>query len=150
MDLQGSGDIHFDALQGLASLTIDLDGSGDIVGEKVEVSGKTKISVSGSGDVRIVGQTEVLKVEVVGSGDVDAAELDAGDCEVKVMGSGDVNVNCKGGPFAHHGIGRYQQRQQTRMAAVRAAMEATATEGLMSVLPRHCALPDPPIIGIDR
>ncbi|MBL7939752.1 MAG: DUF2807 domain-containing protein [Flavobacteriales bacterium] len=96
MDLQGSGDIHFDSMKGLTSLSIDLDGSGDIVGENVEVGGTTEISVSGSGDVRIVGHTDVLKVEVVGSGDVDASEMEARDCEGNLTGSGGINLNCKG------------------------------------------------------
>ena len=96
LDLQGSGDIHFASLKGLGALTIDLDGSGDILGEAVQVSGKTKISLAGSGDVRIAGRSDVIEVDLVGSGDVDASALETRDCDVQVIGSGDVGVNCNG------------------------------------------------------
>lgn len=96
LDLQGSGDIHFASLKGLGTLNIDLDGSGDIIGEAAQVSGKTKISLAGSGDVRIAGRSDVIEVDLVGSGDVDASELETRDCDVQVVGSGDVGVNCSG------------------------------------------------------
>ena len=97
LDLQGSGDIHFDGLKGMSMLSIDLDGSGDIIGEKVEVAGTTKISVAGSGDVRLAGHTDIIRVTVIGSGDVDASKVEARDCEAEVTGSGDVNMNCRTG-----------------------------------------------------
>lgn len=96
LDLQGSGDIHFASLKGLSTMTIDLDGSGDILGEAVQVSGKTTIALAGSGDVRIAGRSDVIEVDLVGSGDVDASELETRDCDVQVIGSGDVGVNCNG------------------------------------------------------
>ncbi|MBP7449937.1 MAG: DUF2807 domain-containing protein [Flavobacteriales bacterium] len=96
LHLQGSGDIHFAALKGYGTMTIDLDGSGDIHGEGVQVTGKTKVSLSGSGDVRIAGRTDAIEVDLVGSGDVDAGGLETRECDVQVVGSGDVNVNCSG------------------------------------------------------
>ena len=94
MDLRGSGDIHFANLKGLNSLTAVLAGSGDIVGEGAQVAGLTKIDLAGSGDVRLAGRTGNIEVHVVGSGDVDASEFEAGMCDVHVIGSGDVHVNC--------------------------------------------------------
>ncbi|MEO8589074.1 MAG: DUF2807 domain-containing protein [Flavobacteriales bacterium] len=104
LGLRGSGDIHFAAFRGLANLSIALDGSGDIVGERLEVSGKTKINVAGSGDMRIAGRTDQIDVKVVGSGDVDASELEARACDAQVVGSGSVNVNCNGS-FSGHATG---------------------------------------------
>ncbi|MBK7482676.1 MAG: DUF2807 domain-containing protein [Flavobacteriales bacterium] len=96
LNLKGSGDIHLGTVTGLSALKVLLAGSGDVVTENVEVHGRTAVDLSGSGDVRIQGRTERLDVQVIGSGDVDAGDLQAESCGVNIIGSGDVVVHCTG------------------------------------------------------
>ncbi|HRH37775.1 MAG TPA: DUF2807 domain-containing protein [Flavobacteriales bacterium] len=96
LGVRGSGDLHFDTFKNLGSLKIKLIGSGDIVGEDVHVTGTTDVWLSGSGDVQITGNTERLKVDVFGSGDLDAGEMQTTSANVSISGSGDATINCTG------------------------------------------------------
>lgn len=94
--LSGSGDVFVDGFKALTELDIDLRGSGDVVGEGMRVSGTTSVDLKGSGDVRVTGHTEALSVKLVGSGDVDASDMQTTTAAIDIRGSGDVLVNAKG------------------------------------------------------
>jgi len=95
LSLQGSGDLLFERFSGLSGLSIKLTGSGDVVG-KADVMGLTTVSVSGSGGLHIAGSSKEIDLSVIGSGDLDASELDARQGEVFIQDPGDVNVNRSG------------------------------------------------------
>jgi hypothetical protein len=92
----GSGDIFLDGVAEVSALNILLEGSGDIRCGEAKVLGSTRINLTGSGDVKVVGSTASIDVDIVGSGDVAAAELKSGGGKVHIMGSGDAFVNSDG------------------------------------------------------
>ena len=95
LDLKGTGNIQMEAFTGIGTLKVKLVGSGDIVSEAVLINGRTDVELTGSGNVRMQGRTEQLEVKVIGSGNVDASDLQSGTCRVNIRGSGDVMVNCQ-------------------------------------------------------
>ncbi len=72
---------------------INIGGAGDV---KVETPfdnmNALDIAIGGSGNVTVSGEASKLEVSVAGSGDVDAAGVNAGRAKVSIAGSGDVKV----------------------------------------------------------
>ena len=84
----GSGDIQLAELAA-QTLTLVQAGSGDIVVGKLEVA-DLSVSLNGSGDIKLDKPASAAKVEmnIVGSGDIDFAHLDADTAVVNIVGSG--------------------------------------------------------------
>ncbi len=74
---------------------IETVGSKDVV--MTEIDKKTVvISIKGSGDVVVAGQCQLLLIDTMGSGDIDAKNLHSGDVKISSMGSGDSMVRAAG------------------------------------------------------
>jgi hypothetical protein len=73
---------------------INANGSGDIrvTGFKHDI---LKLSLNGSGDFVIEGEADLLAIQKIGSGDVDASKLEANTIDLTSAGSGDLELNCK-------------------------------------------------------
>jgi len=84
----GSGDIQLAELAA-ESLTLVQAGSGDLVMGKLAVA-ELSASLNGSGDIKLDGAASAVKAElnIVGSGDIDFAALDADTAVVNIVGSG--------------------------------------------------------------
>lgn len=88
--LDGSGNLHvLNAFSG-QEIQVDLDGSGNIEFLSAAFD-KMACTISGSGDIELGGRTGALKVEIDGSGAVDASKLQAQTADVNVSGSGSVD-----------------------------------------------------------
>lgn len=90
IELNGSGDIDAN-VSSADTVRLDLDGSGDVEWTGLD-TGKADIRLSGSGDIELTGVTSELAVELSGSGNVDAEELQAQDAVIAIDGSGNVDV----------------------------------------------------------
>lgn len=76
-------------------LATSIGGSGDLTVRQVRVS-ELSGAVSGSGTLYLAGEARDLALNLVGSGDVDAASLVAGSARVALIGSGDVRTDVRG------------------------------------------------------
>jgi len=70
---------------------LKLNGSGDVVINGID-NKKTAVIIAGSGDVKLAGKTGTLRLEIAGSGDIDAIELIADEVVVEIAGSGEMSV----------------------------------------------------------
>lgn len=89
--LAGSGDIDLSEITA-NKIELSLRGSGDVNINKATSKG-VAIDIIGSGDVRISGKAELVKYNIMGSGDIDAYDLEAEMGAANIMGSGDINCN---------------------------------------------------------
>ena len=91
LKVSGSGSItgmnEFD----LDETKLEVDGSGKI---DVELSDASKViaDISGSGEIKLAGTSNIIDIEIGGSGDVAAFDLETNIAYVKINGSGDVEV----------------------------------------------------------
>lgn len=93
-EIAGSGDMTIDHVDGQA-----FDGSGAGSGSLTIASltaRKTKFSIAGSGDMKLSGAVDTLRVDIAGSGNVDAGGLKASGASVSVAGSGGVRADVTG------------------------------------------------------
>ena len=72
-----------------------VNGSGDLKIRDYDQPELT-VKVQGSGDVAGAGRAGVLKLEIVGSGSIDLADIEARDAQVATSGSGDVTIAAAG------------------------------------------------------
>jgi putative autotransporter adhesin-like protein len=89
--VSGSGDIEATgSFANLGNLSLAVSGSGNI---SLGASSKSvKAAISGSGDMDLSGNTGEFSVSIAGSGDVNAKDLKAVSCNVRISGSGDAAV----------------------------------------------------------
>ena len=90
----GSGDIAIDRVDG-DRFGGAIGGSGDLSIRSARVA-TLDLSITGSGDMAVAGQARSMKLDVSGSGDVDAQHLQVGEASVEVAGSGDVTADVRG------------------------------------------------------
>ena len=93
ISLQGSGRILIPDLDN-DQLAVVVAGAGEIVLAQL-TSDRFEAKISGSGSVRIIGDVELQKIEISGSGSYKAEKLISDVADVKLSGSGqaDVSVN---------------------------------------------------------
>ena len=91
LKVDGSGSI-----QGVNEFDVDeielkVDGSGKM---DVKLSDATKViaDISGSGEIKLAGTANLIDIEIGGSGDVYAFDLETNIANVKINGTGDVEV----------------------------------------------------------
>ncbi|MFK7772501.1 MAG: head GIN domain-containing protein [Saprospiraceae bacterium] len=91
LKVDGSG-----SMQGVNEFDVDeielkVDGSGEM---DIELSDATKViaDISGSGEIKLAGAANVIDIEIGGSGDVYAFDLETNIAHAKINGSGDVEV----------------------------------------------------------
>jgi hypothetical protein len=92
--IQGSGNVTSNGPVHSEVLDLTIQGSGDL--ELDVETERTSAIIQGSGDMVLRGTAGMLSARIQGSGDVRAADLQATDVKVDIMGSGDVMVNCNG------------------------------------------------------
>lgn len=92
--MAGSGTMHADGLRGdMASISIA--GSGDIDVPAVDTQ-ELKVEVVGSGNLKAAGKTRMLKVSIAGSGSATMDGLAAEEAKVEIAGSGDARFASDG------------------------------------------------------
>lgn len=87
--LDGSGQVDCRNLSGL-SVRLELAGSGEITTNLVTEDLVAKIE--GSGEIRVSGETLASDLEVIGSGNIDAADLQSNACVAYISGSGIIDA----------------------------------------------------------
>lgn len=114
IDLSGSGDIIVSDFNDINDLEVVISGSGEVVFEDNITLETLDARISGSGEIRCntspVDLT-YLQVKISGSGDLDAYEFHAKDCDINISGSGkcfvtatdnlDVKISGSGSVFYH-------------------------------------------------
>lgn len=92
INLSGSGSIHSsNKFTGVEKLEINLAGSGGITFDYDAT--ETDIDLAGSGKINLSGSSDRLNITIAGSGNVEAGDLLAENCEIRISGSGDATVN---------------------------------------------------------
>ena len=91
IDIKGSGDALVDVLV-IKSVGAANHGSGDIKRPSLQAS-RVNITVNGSGDIFAAGNTDVVNIEVMGSGNIRTARLITREAGVKLMSSSEVAVH---------------------------------------------------------
>lgn len=90
IELNGSGDIDSTVSAG-GTIRLDLEGSGDVEWTGLATD-RVEARLTGSGDIALSGTTRELAIELDGSGDINAEDLDAQDAVVSIEGSGNIDV----------------------------------------------------------
>ncbi len=92
MKISGSGDVSTtNQFSTAGTFDAAVSGSGEL---KLQIKAKAISSrVSGSGDVTLKGSAGHLDIQISGSGDINASDLKATNCSVKITGSGDCAVH---------------------------------------------------------
>jgi len=90
--VSGSGSIISEGkFSNLGELSLAISGSGDI---KFDADSKDlTVAISGSGNMALAGSTGAATMAISGSGNIEAFDLSARSCNVKISGSGDSSVN---------------------------------------------------------
>jgi len=88
--VSGSGKIKSTNIWTVENCHIEVGGSGDFEGNLNAQKINTKIS--GSGGINLAGSTENLNFDLLGSGNLNALNLTAQNCGVKISGSGNAKV----------------------------------------------------------
>ncbi|MFK8009051.1 MAG: head GIN domain-containing protein [Saprospiraceae bacterium] len=91
LEVSGSGDLFGQDVFVVENINLKVDGSGSI---DVAVDGATDVDarISGSGTIKLTGTTNYLGSKISGSGDLEAYDLEANICNIKIAGSGDAEV----------------------------------------------------------
>ena len=91
LKVSGSGNMKGMNEFDVAEIELEVDGSGNI---DVDISDATKViaDISGSGEIELAGISDIIDIEIGGSGDVSAFNLETNIAYVKINGSGDVEV----------------------------------------------------------
>ncbi len=92
--MAGSGTMHADALRG-DTTSVSITGSGNIEVPVVDTQ-NLKVEVIGSGDLKAGGRAKSLKISLAGSGSADLAGLTADEAKVEIAGSGDARFASDG------------------------------------------------------
>jgi hypothetical protein len=92
VSLSGSGNLSTKTTIKTNKFKTNLAGSGDITLTVVAI--EIEADLSGSGTLILKGNTDSLMTKLVGSGDVNTADLKSKNADVSVTGSGDVTLNC--------------------------------------------------------
>ncbi len=105
LDLAGSGKINAGPLR-CKDLAVRLPGSGDIRIDQLTAE-SVRAEINGSGRIEIPGKVPRQRVQIAGSGDYDARNLDSQEAEVSISGSGDATIWVRESLSAHiSGSGR--------------------------------------------
>ena len=94
IDLSGSGSIFLNDVQ-TDTLGIVLGGSGDVQIGMLD-TGEIDTEILGSGDVNLAGKARKQKINIPGSGDYDAVDLQSESCVIEMVASGRVTVWAEG------------------------------------------------------
>jgi hypothetical protein len=86
--LEGSGNLRVDRIAG-ESFTATIEGSGELTIADMDVD-EADFSIGGSGTIVAAGSAREMRVEIGGSGDVQARELRSEEASVEIAGSGNV------------------------------------------------------------
>jgi hypothetical protein len=97
LDVSGSGRVDTTALASDA-LTVDVSGSGHVA---ARATGSLSASVGGSGDISVSGTAQQCRINVAGSGSVDARSMTSTNADVTISGSGAARVNVTGELSVH-------------------------------------------------
>ena len=91
IDIKGSGDVLVNVLV-IKSVEAAIHGSGDIKRPSLQAS-RVNITVNVSGDIFAASNTDVINIEVMGSGDIRTARLITREAGVKLMSSSEVALH---------------------------------------------------------
>ncbi len=89
-DLNGSGSLRANSLHA-DSLMLTINGTGDVTIDYLEAS-RLDLRLTGAGDVTLAGQVDTQDIEIGGSGQYQAGDLDSGTTSITISGSGDTVV----------------------------------------------------------
>lgn len=92
---RGKGVKVYVSLPNLTGITVSGSGNVEIEDAFNEMQ-DLKLTVSGSGNISLAGSAQSVEVNVAGSGDVKAPDLNAETAKVRVAGSGDVRLGAIG------------------------------------------------------
>jgi hypothetical protein len=90
VELSGSGSIHSEDVQ-TNTLGIALGGSGDVQID-ILAAGEIDVEILGSGDVKLAGRAKEQKINIPGSGDYDAGDLQSEIGIIGMVATGRVTV----------------------------------------------------------
>lgn len=90
LDLYVKGSGSIDMLSDAQKVYIEVDGAGDISLDTQAEEIETRIK--GSGDVLLSGSVDMHDIDMDGSGNLESFELASGDCDIRINGSGDADV----------------------------------------------------------
>ncbi|RIA44008.1 putative autotransporter adhesin-like protein [Hephaestia caeni] len=90
----GSGNLSVDRVEG-DDFAASASGSGDMTIGAIKTR-SASFSVAGSGDINAAGTTGAVKMNITGSGDIDAERLAATTGNIAVQGSGEVEATVTG------------------------------------------------------
>ncbi|MBX3065050.1 MAG: DUF2807 domain-containing protein [Anaerolineae bacterium] len=92
IEINGSGNVTVDQLDGLQQLSVNIGGSGDATVTAVTTQTVT-VNISGSGDVKVAGQGDSQLISVRGSGNYNGEGLTTQSAQVNIAGSGSAVIN---------------------------------------------------------
>ena len=93
IDISGSGDASVDIVDG-SSFEGNVSGSGSLALPHVRAA-SVKLGVRGSGDLSAGGKTDVLALDVTGSGNADITGLESQTAAISVRGSGNAKSTAR-------------------------------------------------------
>ncbi|HVJ00420.1 MAG TPA: head GIN domain-containing protein [Sphingomonas sp.] len=92
--ISGSGDLSVDRVEG-DDFAASAAGSGDLKVGTIKTK-SAHFSVAGSGSITAAGTTGDVKMNIAGSGDIDAEHLTASTGDISMQGSGDIDATING------------------------------------------------------
>jgi hypothetical protein len=93
IELNGSGEIVILNKYSTPKANFTINGSGKIQSQLIANEIKSKIN--GSGAMNFSGAAQQLKIQINGSGDINAQDLSASNCDIKINGSGKTYLTVK-------------------------------------------------------
>lgn len=90
LDLYVKGSGSIDMLGDAQKVHLEVDGAGDISLDTQAEEIETRIK--GSGDILLSGSADVHDIDMEGSGNLEAFDLISEDCDIRIAGSGDADV----------------------------------------------------------
>lgn len=91
ISLSGSGNIRIEGLLKADELDLQLSGSGNIMGNVV--ANDLEVRQSGSGNTKLSGSAKHVEFNCSGSGNVSCYDLESDQCEIRISGSGNAELN---------------------------------------------------------
>lgn len=94
--VMGSGELRINAFSNLEQLAVVANGSGDIyTAGELYIKGDINIHMAGSGTVRLKGSASHSDIQIMGSGNCEAAQLATLTNVTQIMGSGTATIQAR-------------------------------------------------------
>lgn len=94
ISIDGTGDIKTQGVfENVENLILNINGSGDVDLDLGDNMTDVSVIIGGTGDFSLSGKTENQNINISGSGDMKAFDLETQNTEVVISGTGDCKVN---------------------------------------------------------